>query len=70
MTKLRKNYLSLFDDLLQSLFEIRDSKLNEFNEIFKKIDVEEVNKALNSITVSHDLASSYTKLLQTMFDHN
>lgn len=70
MSKLRKNYLRLFDELFQSLFEIRDTKLKEINTAFKKIDVEEVNKNMNTMKVSHDLAKSYQTILQTMFDHN
>lgn len=43
MVNLRKNYLGLFDELFHSLHCIRDSKLTEINQAFKKIDVEEVN---------------------------
>ena len=70
MVNLRKNYLGLFDDLFHSLHCIRDTKLTEINQAFKKIDVEEVNQTLNSMKVSHDLAKSYQSILQTMFDHN
>ena len=70
MVNLRKNYLGLFDDLFHSLHCIRDTKLTEINQAFKKIDVEEVNQTLNSMKVSHDLAKSYQTILQTMFDHN
>jgi hypothetical protein len=63
MVNLRKNYMNLFDELFQSLFTIRDSKLTEINQAFKKIDVEEVNLGLNSMKVSHDLAKSYSTML-------
>lgn len=62
--------MGLFNELFQSLHSIRDSKLTEINQAFKKIDVEEVNQTLNTMKVSHDLAKSYSTILQTMFDHN
>lgn len=62
-TKLRSNYLTLFDELLKSLYEIRDSKLNDVNKAFKTIDVDEVNQCLNSMKVSHDMAHNYQNLI-------
>jgi hypothetical protein len=70
MTNLRIKYLSLFDELFTSLYNIRDSKLKEINSAFKKIDLEEVNLGLNTMKISHDLAKSYSDILQTMFDNN
>ncbi|TNV81461.1 hypothetical protein FGO68_gene8954 [Halteria grandinella] len=69
-TQLRQTYLKLFEDLFSSLFTLRDEKLLEINTLFSQVDVNEVNKGLNTMRVSHDLAKSYQNLIQTMFDHN
>ena len=67
---LRNNYLQLFDDLFSSLDEIKNSKLKEINQIFWSIDLREVNSSLNEMKVSHDMAVTYSKLVNKMFDQN
>ena len=52
------------------MYEIRDTHLKEIYSEYKKIDVEEVNKSINTMKLSQDLAKCYQTILKTMFDHN
>jgi len=57
--KLRKKYISLFDDLFGSLETIKNMKLKEINKIFATIEVRDVNSKLNEMQISHDVAVNY-----------